>query len=155
MYTVPVGNFATLQSISVTSSPRRKHWRTNQRSHPYKNTAPAIMCPAYTATPHRTHVQNPGKIWTGTSIGSKSNSTNTPAERAPWPAGSAVLQAVPFLEDRTPKVCAGLIPNSSMTVGFQSLGPGVVPPPTAEPKIRNRNPGPWNPGTWNPGTLQP
>ena len=33
------------------------------------------------------------------------------------------------------------VPNSSMTVGFQSLGLGVVPRPTAEPKIRNLNPG--------------
>ena len=41
----------------------------------------------------------------------------------------------------TPLHYITLIPNSSMTVGFQSLGLGVVPPPTAEPKIRNRNPG--------------
>ena len=53
-----------------------------------------------------------------------------------------------------------LVPNSSMTVGFQSPGLGVVPPPTAEPKIGNRNIGtlePWNPETlepWNPGTLE-
>ena len=42
-----------------------------------------------------------------------------------------------------------------MTVGFQSLGLGGVPPPTAEPKIRNRLE-PWNPGTLeSPGTLEP
>ena len=49
-----------------------------------------------------------------------------------------------------------------------SIGLGVVPRPTAEPKIRNLNPGilePWNPGTlepwilgslelWNPKTLE-
>ena len=43
-----------------------------------------------------------------------------------------------------------LVPNSSMTVGFQSLGPGVW---TLEPS----NPGtlePWKPGACNPGTLE-
>ena len=32
------------------------------------------------------------------------------------------------------------IPNSSTTVGFQSLGLGVVPRSAAGPKIRNLNP---------------
>ena len=52
--------------------------------------------------------------------------------------------------------------GGKLSVGFQSLGPGLVARLTAEPK--NRNPETldcWNPPTlepldlWNPGTLEP